>query len=103
MLDTPRLSPTHTVSAHGARMPVIGFGTGWMSADCVDFVAAALRAGYRHIDTARKYGTERGVGEAIRASRIPREELSSPPRYRTRTCARAISRARSRPASRSSA
>jgi 2,5-diketo-D-gluconate reductase B len=56
-------------------MPVIGFGTGWMSADCVEFVAAALKAGYRHIDTARKYGTERGVGEAIRASRIPRAEL----------------------------
>jgi 2,5-diketo-D-gluconate reductase B len=75
MLDTPRLSPTHTVLAHGARMPIIGFGTGWMSADCVAFVAAALNAGYRHIDTARKYGTERGVGEAIRASPIPRAEL----------------------------
>jgi diketogulonate reductase-like aldo/keto reductase len=63
------------VSAHGAAMPIIGFGTGWMTADCVDIVAAALAAGYRHIDTARKYGTERGVGAAIRASRIPREEI----------------------------
>jgi 2,5-diketo-D-gluconate reductase B len=75
MLDTPRLSPAHTVSAHGAAMPIIGFGTGWMSADCVEIVAAALKAGYRHIDTARKYGTERGVGEAIRASGVPREKL----------------------------
>lgn len=75
MPDTPRLSPTHTVPAHGVRMPVIGFGTGWMSADCVPIVAAALSAGYRHIDTARKYNTEAGVGEAIRASGIPREEL----------------------------
>jgi diketogulonate reductase-like aldo/keto reductase len=75
MLDTPRLSPTHTVTAHGAAMPVIGYGTGWMGSDCVEFVSAALKAGYRHIDTARKYGSERGVGEAIRASRIPREQL----------------------------
>ena len=75
MLDTPRLSPTHTASAHGAAMPIIGFGTGWMGPDCVAVVGAALKAGYRHIDTARKYGTERGVGEAIRASGVPREQI----------------------------
>jgi diketogulonate reductase-like aldo/keto reductase len=38
-------------------------------------VAAALRAGYRHLDAARKYGTEEGVGEGIRAARLPRDEL----------------------------
>jgi len=38
-------------------------------------VLAALAAGYRHIDTARKYGTERAVGEAMRASRLPRGEI----------------------------
>jgi diketogulonate reductase-like aldo/keto reductase len=68
-------SPTDTVSAHGVRMPVIGFGTGWMGPDCVGTVARALACGYRHIDTARKYGTERGVGEAIRASGVPRDQL----------------------------
>jgi diketogulonate reductase-like aldo/keto reductase len=38
-------------------------------------VAAALEAGYRHIDTARKYGTERMVGEAIGACGVPREDI----------------------------
>jgi diketogulonate reductase-like aldo/keto reductase len=38
-------------------------------------VVAALKAGYRHIDTARKYGTERAVGEAIRAAGLPRGEI----------------------------
>jgi 2,5-diketo-D-gluconate reductase A len=38
-------------------------------------VAQALEAGYRHIDTAQSYGTERGVGHAIAASGIPRDDL----------------------------
>jgi 2,5-diketo-D-gluconate reductase B len=66
--------PADTVSAHGAAMPVIGFGTSTLG-DCGEIVATALRAGYRHIDTARKYGTERGVGEGIRASGVPREAI----------------------------
>jgi diketogulonate reductase-like aldo/keto reductase len=40
-----------------------------------ELVAAAIAAGYRHIDTARKYGTEERVGEGIRASGITRGEL----------------------------
>src|SRR5262252_688854 len=63
-----------TLSAHGADMPAIGFGTSSLG-DCGEIVAAALRLGYRHIDTAWKYGTERGVGEGMRASRIPRGEI----------------------------
>ena len=38
-------------------------------------MVAALKAGYRHIDTARKYGTERAVGEAMRASGVPRGDI----------------------------
>jgi alcohol dehydrogenase (NADP+) len=38
-------------------------------------VTMALKAGYRHIDTARIYGTEPAVGNAIKKSGIPREEL----------------------------
>jgi diketogulonate reductase-like aldo/keto reductase len=38
-------------------------------------VCAALQAGYRHIDTAWKYGTERGVGDGMRASGVPRSEI----------------------------
>jgi diketogulonate reductase-like aldo/keto reductase len=40
-----------------------------------ELVAAAIEAGYRHIDTARKYGTEEDVGDGIRASGIARSEL----------------------------
>jgi len=62
-------------SRHGARIPAIGLGTGGLGEDCAQIVAAALAAGYRHIDTARKYGSERGVGEAIRAAGVPRSEI----------------------------
>jgi diketogulonate reductase-like aldo/keto reductase len=55
-------------------MPAIGFGTSSLG-DCGEIVATALRLGYRHIDTAWKYGTERGVGEGLRASGIARNEI----------------------------
>jgi 2,5-diketo-D-gluconate reductase B len=71
----PQMSTPTRRSRHGAEIPVIGFGTGNLGENCADIVAAALAAGYRHIDTARKYGTERGVGEAIRAARVPRDEI----------------------------
>ena len=61
-------------SKSGAKIPAIGFGTSQLG-DCADVVARALEAGYRHIDTARKYGTEKGVGAGIRASGIPREDI----------------------------
>ena len=38
-------------------------------------VATALKLGYRHIDTAWKYGTESGVGEGIQASGVPRRDI----------------------------
>ena len=57
-------------------IPRIGFGTspltGGLSADTV---LAALKAGYRHIDTARKYGTEEAVGDAMRASGLLRADI----------------------------
>src|SRR4030095_15130483 len=40
-----------------------------------EIVATALKAGYRHIDTAWKYGTEKGVGEGIKASGVPRQDI----------------------------
>jgi diketogulonate reductase-like aldo/keto reductase len=42
---------------------------------CVDTVSAALRDGYRHLDTAQMYGNEREVGEGMRASGIRREDV----------------------------
>lgn len=63
-------------SEEAGDIPAIGFGTspmlGGMSPE---IVLTALKAGYRHIDTARKYGTERAVGEGIRASGIPRADI----------------------------
>jgi diketogulonate reductase-like aldo/keto reductase len=64
-----------TLSAHGAKMPVIGYGTMEFPDRPAELVAYAIEAGYRLIDTARKYGTEERVGEGIRASGIAREEL----------------------------
>ena len=68
--------PSPTLSAHGASIPVLGFGTSPMTGGLTpDTIVAALKAGYRHIDTARKYGTEREVGEAMRASGVPRSDI----------------------------
>jgi diketogulonate reductase-like aldo/keto reductase len=64
-----------TLTAHGATMPAIGYGTMELPHRPAELVAAAIAAGYRHIDTARKYGTEERVGEGIRASGIARGEL----------------------------
>jgi diketogulonate reductase-like aldo/keto reductase len=62
------------LTAHGCRMPAIGFGTSQLG-DCSEVVATALKLGYRHIDTAGKYGSEKGVGEGLRASGVPRREI----------------------------
>jgi len=61
--------------AHGAAIPAVGFGTSSIPTRCGPLVAEALRVGYRHIDTAQKYGTEKGVGEGIRASGVPRADI----------------------------
>jgi 2,5-diketo-D-gluconate reductase B len=62
------------LSARGAEIPALGFGTSSLG-DCGEVIATALKLGYRHIDTAWKYGTERGVGEGMRASGVPRSEI----------------------------
>lgn len=59
-----------------AWLPKVGFGTYLISsADTPAAVAEALRVGYRHIDTAEWYGNEDGVGAAVRASGLPRDEV----------------------------
>jgi diketogulonate reductase-like aldo/keto reductase len=63
-------------SRESGAIPIIGFGTGAMTGGMsAEAVAAALKAGYRHIDTARKYGTEPAVGEGMRASGVPRADI----------------------------
>jgi 2,5-diketo-D-gluconate reductase A len=60
----------------GNEIPQLGFGVFQVPpAETAQAVAHALEAGYRHIDTAEMYGNERGVGEAIRASGIARDEV----------------------------
>lgn len=62
--------------AGGVTIPAPGFGTSTMAGPLsAAAVIAALHAGYRHIDTARKYGTERVVADAIEASGVPREDI----------------------------
>jgi 2,5-diketo-D-gluconate reductase A len=61
---------------NGVRMPQLGFGVFQVGNDeARAAVATALECGYRSIDTAALYGNEHGVGVAVRASGIPREEL----------------------------
>jgi 2,5-diketo-D-gluconate reductase B len=64
------------VEANGARIPIIGLGT-WdlRGRVCARMVEEALRLGYRHIDTAAMYENERAVGEGLRASGVPRDEV----------------------------
>jgi 2,5-diketo-D-gluconate reductase A len=60
----------------GNEIPQLGFGVFQIEpADTAAAVTKALETGYRHIDTAEMYGNEKEVGEAIRASGIPREEI----------------------------
>ena len=67
---------TFSFSGETGEMPAVGFGTSPMTgAMSAETVLAALKAGYRHIDTARKYGTESAVGQAMRASGLPRQHI----------------------------
>ena len=62
---------------NGVLMPRFGLGTYLQPSDdvCEQSCLAALKAGYRHIDTAHAYNDERGVGRAVKESGIPREEI----------------------------
>lgn len=67
--------PTRTLN-DGRTIPGIGFGTYPLTGDDgIAAVVSALEVGYRLIDTAVNYGNEQEVGEAIRRSGVPREEL----------------------------
>lgn len=60
----------------GNTIPQLGFGVFQIKPeDTADAVKTALDIGYRHIDTAEMYGNEKEVGEGIRASGIPRNEI----------------------------
>lgn len=79
MPDTPAVPtlPADVVTLNGRdRMPLLGFGTWELKGhDAAASTAAALEAGYRHIDTATVYTNEGEVGTALRESGVAREEV----------------------------
>lgn len=68
---------TYTQLNNGNKIPTVGFGVFQIPADGSTYtaVAEALKAGYRHIDTAQAYFNEAEVGRAIKDSGIPREDI----------------------------
>lgn len=66
-----------TILHNGVKMPWLGFGTFRIESGEItkNAVLEALRIGYRHIDTAKVYENEKSVGEAIKESGIPREDI----------------------------
>jgi 2,5-diketo-D-gluconate reductase A len=74
----PEIEPTIPAVAlnNGVRIPQLGFGVFQVPPEETQrIVEDALEAGYRHIDTAAAYRNEAGVGAALAASGIPREEI----------------------------
>ena len=67
----------HVVLNNGVKMPILGFGVFQIEdlAECERSVRDAIDVGYRLIDTAASYGNEESVGNAIKVSGVPREEL----------------------------
>jgi diketogulonate reductase-like aldo/keto reductase len=62
--------------AEGVRIPQLGFGVYQVPPQSTEeAVATALEVGYRHIDTAQMYGNEQGVGDALKASGLSRDEV----------------------------
>jgi diketogulonate reductase-like aldo/keto reductase len=65
------------ILADGNEIPLVGLGV-WQvpnRRECVDAVRWALELGYRHIDTAQAYGNEESVGQGLRESGVPREDV----------------------------
>ncbi|WLP89981.1 aldo/keto reductase [Gordonia sp. NB41Y] len=69
------LTETYTLS-NGVEIPKLGLGTWFIDDDkAAQAVRDAVEIGYRNIDTAQAYGNERGVGEGVRTSGVPRDRL----------------------------
>lgn len=69
------LEETYTLS-NGVEIPKLGLGTWFISNEnAAQAIKDAVKAGYRHIDTAQAYQNESGVGEGIRTAGVDREEL----------------------------
>lgn len=75
--DKLDISSTITLNnAKSVKIPQLGFGVYKSPSDvCVQSCLTALDAGYRHIDTAKVYGNESQVGEAVKQSSLPRDQI----------------------------
>lgn len=66
----------HSVSANGANIPALGFGTFRMPEEDVHrILPEALKIGFRHVDTAQIYKNEAAVGDVLHSSGIPRADI----------------------------
>ena len=76
-MTTPTVPPAPTVKLNdGAALPRLGLGTyGLRGEEGTASIVSAIESGYRLLDTALNYGNEHEVGEAVRRSEVPREEL----------------------------
>ena len=75
-VKAPLITPVITLN-DGTAMPALAFGSGtalWQR-DAAEQVTNAIKAGFRHIDTAQMYANEESVGAGIAASGVPRSEL----------------------------
>jgi len=64
------------LTIHETKVPALGFGTWQLTGpQCTEAVCDAIEIGYRHLDTAQMYENEDRVGEAIRQTDVPRDEL----------------------------
>ena len=76
MTDVPQVPTDSAALPSGAGMPLLGFGTWQLHSEAaVSATAAALEAGYRHIDTAAVYDNEGEVGRALKESGVPRDDV----------------------------
>jgi 2,5-diketo-D-gluconate reductase A len=72
----PEITVPSVALSDGARIPQLGLGVYKVADDeARTVVATALELGYRHVDTASFYGNEVGVGQALRASDVPRDDV----------------------------
>jgi 2,5-diketo-D-gluconate reductase A len=90
-MTKPGEMPAATLPS-GAHMPLIGFGTWKLRGhQAHQALLAALRTGYRHIDTATMYGNEADVGRAVHDSGLPRDEVFITTKIRAADAGRARS------------
>ncbi|XP_050710945.1 uncharacterized oxidoreductase ZK1290.5-like isoform X3 [Eriocheir sinensis] len=76
MVDVYTNPEKHVVLSNNVKVPILGLGTSHDGGYSHDAVVYALKnCGYRHVDTAKRYGCERYIAQAVKASDVPREEI----------------------------